>query len=244
VALVTGASAGIGAAICRVLAEGGMKVVGCARRIEKIEELAKAQPGIIPYKCDLTSDSDIIKMYEWIESNSDLGKVDVCVPNAGFAASSSLLEGNPSEWRGMSEVNIIALNHCTQLAVRSMIKHKIDDGQVIFVNSMSGHRVAGGSKFYSATKFAVTALLEGWRMELFNQEETKHIRVAQISPGLVETEFSFVMNKGNEDKAESLYKSIQCLQAQDMADHVKYILETPKHVQITDILVRPTEQKS
>ena len=134
---------------------------------------------------------------------------------------------------------------------------------------MSGHRVAGGSKFYSATKFAVTALLEGWRMEvgrpsryssfnetlysasklflyfqLFNQEETKHIRVAQISPGLVETEFSFVMNKGNEDKAESLYKSIQCLQAQDMADHVKYILETPKHVQITDILVRPTEQKS
>ena len=80
--------------------------------------------------------------------------------------------------------------------------------------------------------------------QLFNQEETKHIRVAQISPGLVETEFSFVMNKGNEDKAESLYKSIQCLQAQDMADHVKYILETPKHVQITDILVRPTEQKS
>ena len=81
-------------------------------------------------------------------------------------------------------------------------------------------------------------------LQLFNQEETKHIRVAQISPGLVETEFSFVMNKGNERKAEDTYKSIQCLQAEDMADHVKYILHTPKHVQITDILVRPTEQKS
>ena len=81
-------------------------------------------------------------------------------------------------------------------------------------------------------------------LQLFNQEETKHIRVAQISPGLVETEFSFVMNKGNKRKAEDTYKSIQCLQAEDMADHVKYILHTPKHVQITDILVRPTEQKS
>ena len=68
--------------------------------------------------------------------------------------------------------------------------------------------------------------------------------MAQISPGLVETEFAFAMNKGSEGKAESLYKSIKCLQAEDMADHVKYILETPKHVQITDILVRPTEQKS
>merc|ERR1719150_3447668 len=107
---------------------------------------------------------------------------------------------------------------------------------------MAGHRVAAmSSKFYTATKYAVSALLEGWRLELFNQEETKHIRVAQISPGLVETEFSFVMNAGNKRKAEDTYKSIQCLQAEDMADHVKYILHTPKHVQITDILVRPTE---
>ena len=68
--------------------------------------------------------------------------------------------------------------------------------------------------------------------------------MAQISPGLVETEFSFVMNQGNPGKAEATYKSIKCLQAEDMADHVKYILETPKHVQVTDILVRPTEQKS
>ena len=81
-------------------------------------------------------------------------------------------------------------------------------------------------------------------IQLFNQEETRHIRVAQISPGLVETEFAFAMNKGDEGKAEDLYKSIKCLQAKDIADHVKYVLETPKHVQITDIHVRPTEQKS
>ena len=78
--------------------------------------------------------------------------------------------------------------------------------------------------------------------QLFNQEETKHIRVAQISPGLVETEFAFAMNAGDETgKAEALYRSIQCLQARDVADSVKYVLETPRHVQITDIHVRPTE---
>ena len=93
VAVVTGASAGIGASICRVLAGEGMKVVGCARRIDKIEELARARPGITPYRCDLTSDSDIVGMFEWIEANPELGKVDVCIPNAGLAASSSLLEG-------------------------------------------------------------------------------------------------------------------------------------------------------
>ena len=82
-----------------------------------------------------------------------------------------------------------------------------------------------------------------FNFQLFNQEETKHIRVAQISPGLVETEFSFVMNQENPGKAEATYKSIKCLQAADMANLVKYILEKPKHVQVTDILVRPTEQK-
>ena len=92
-AVVTGASAGIGAAVCGLLAEHGMKVVGCARRIDKIEELARARPGITPYRCDLTSDADIAGMFEWIEANPELGKVDVCIPNAGLAASSSLLEG-------------------------------------------------------------------------------------------------------------------------------------------------------
>ena len=139
-----------------------------------------------------------------------------------------------------------ALNLCTQLAVKSMLKHKVDDGQIIMINSMSGHRVpnmAGGkTRFYSATKFAVTALLEGWRQEV-RESGKNNIRVAQLSPGVVETEFALVMNGGDKGKADKLYRSMECLTAEDMADSVKFILEAHPRMQIHDILVRPTSQR-
>lgn len=250
VAVVTGASAGIGAAIAKLLCQNGMKVVACARRIEKIQEIfgseeTKAKQLLHPYKCDLENFDEIRTMFEWIENEPELGRVDICIPNAGLSANTSLLDGNVDEWRQMLNVNVIALNLCTQLAVRSMIKHKIDDGQIVMLNSMSGHRVPTGSptKFYSATKFAVTALLEGWRQEI-RALGPNHIRVAQVSPGVVETEFSFAMNPGKPEKAEKLYSSMLCIQAKDIADSVLHIIAAPIHVQIHDILVRPTEQAS
>lgn len=113
------------------------------------------------------------------------------------------------------------------------------------INSLSGHRVPLGAhktRFYSASKFAVTALCEGWRQEL--RGLGKNIRVGQLSPGVVETEFALAMNAGDKSKADELYASMDCLQAQDMANCVKFILEAPERMQIHDILVRPTQQVS
>merc|ERR1712008_153919 len=169
VAVVTGASVGIGAAISKLLCQNGMKVVGCARRVEKIQEIKDdGFPTLYPYKCDMTKEQEIMDMFKWVEEHPELGKVDVCIPNAGYSKDKCLLDGTMDEWRGMLEVNVLSLQLCTQLAIKSMLKNKIDDGQVILVNSMSGHRVAPSAKtrFYTATKFAVTALLEGWRQEM------------------------------------------------------------------------------
>merc|ERR1712156_596929 len=213
VALVTGASAGIGAEISKILCQNGMKVVGCARRVENIQQIKNESEcdTLYPYKCDMTKEKDIKEM---------------------------------DEWRAMLDVNVLSLQLCTQLAIESMLKNEIDDGQVILVNSMSGHRVApvpgGKTRFYTATKFAVTALLEGWRQEV-RELGNNNIRVSQLSPGVVETEFAEKMS--NKENAEKLYKSMDCLTAGDMADCLKFILSAHPRMQIHDILVRPTTQK-
>jgi len=247
VALVTGASAGIGAAITKVLLEAGMKVVGCARRIELIEEFASewdSLPGkLFPYKCDLESEQDIVTMFKWIADNKDLGKIDVCINNAGMSTSETLLEGKYENWKKMMSINVIALCLCTKLSIESMQANNINDGHIVMISSMSGHRVppSPSTRFYSATKFAVNGLIEGWRQSV--RELKSQIRISGLSPGLVETEFSEAMT-GDKDKAKKLYESISCLQAVDMAESVKFILSAPPHVQIHDILVRPTEQVS
>merc|ERR1712226_539844 len=218
-----------------------MKVVGCARRLKKVEELAKENSNIFPVKCDVGNEDDVTQMFEWIESNPNLGKVDICIPNAGFSSNGTLMEGCVADWKTMLDVNVVGLNHCTQLAIKSMLKNKITDGQIVMVNSMSGHRVAPGKlRFYSATKFAVTGLLEGWRQELRAMDPPNNIRVAQLCPGLVKTEFQDVaFGKDNTVFAGDN----QPLVAEDMANSIKFIIEAPPHVQIHDIMVRPTYQK-
>lgn len=245
VAVVTGASAGIGAAICKLLCRHGMKVVGCARRVEKVQELIDRDgcKQLYPYKCDLSNSEEVCHMFEWIENNPNLGKVDVCIANAGMAYDNSLLEGTVTEWKQMLDINVIALNQCTQLAIKSMLKHNIDDGHVIMVNGMAGHRISGTwTLFYGATKFAVTGLLEGWRQEVRSLGNNNNIRISQLSPGIVETEFAQVMYNGDREKANQIFSSFKCMETVDMANSIKYMLEQPTHVQVHDILVRPTQQ--
>jgi len=248
VAVVTGASAGIGAAIAKSLVKAGMLVVGCARREERIAELAgnlKGEKGkLLPRKCDMRNEEEIRAMFAWVESHPDLGRVDVCINNAGLSTAQTLTEGTMEGWRQMLDVNVLALCLCTQLSIKSMTKHGVDDGQVIMVSSFSGHRVPPNpsTRFYAATKFAVTGLLEGWRQEV--RDSGTNIRVAAISPGLVETEFQSAMYPDDPARAAAITSSLPCLQAEDMADAVTYILSTPKHMQIHDILIRPTQQRS
>lgn len=170
--------------------------------------------------------------------------VDVCINNAGLAHPEPLLSGKTELWRNMIDVNVIAMSICTREAYQSMKERNVDDGHIININSMSGHRVAPNSAihFYAATKYAVTALTEGLRQEL--RESQTHIRATSVSPGLVETEFAFRLHNNDPEKAAATYESLKCLKAEDLANAVVYILSAPSHVQIGDLQIRPTAQLS
>ncbi|XP_066958205.1 dehydrogenase/reductase SDR family member 11-like [Macrobrachium rosenbergii] len=240
VALVTGASCGIGAAICRELVKAGMIVVGAARNVERIEALSedlKGNPGtLFAVKCDLTKDGDVENLFSVIKEKYK--GVDICINNAGMSYSNSLLDGNTKEWREVIDLNVVALCLCTKLAVKSMQERGVDDGHIIHVSSICGHYVLPVNclHFYIATKFAVTALTEGLRQEL--RDLNSKIRVSAISPGLVETEF--VTRQRGEEEGRKAYAAEPCLQSEDVAASVCHIISAPPHVQVHDLIVRPT----
>ncbi|XP_013772397.1 dehydrogenase/reductase SDR family member 11-like [Limulus polyphemus] len=246
VALVTGASVGIGAEICRVFVKHGMKVVGCARDVDKIrsiceqEDIKSAKGSLMPIKCDLTKENEILSMFE--EIRKTYGCVDLCINNAGISEiNTTLLEGDTDSWRRMLEVNVIGLCICTRESVKLMRENNINDGQIIHISSMSAYRIApGGFAFYSGTKSMVKALAEGLRNEL--RAAKSGIRVACISPGMVDTEFHKRLFKDNPEEAKRRVSQFTCLKAEDIARAVVNILEMQPHVDINDILIRPTEQ--
>lgn len=245
VALVTGASSGIGAAICRELVKYGITVVGVARNVNKIraiarEEAVESSPGhLFGIKCDLTNEDDILAVFAKIRD--DFGRIDICINNAGFSSNTSLINGHTDDWRNMMEVNVMALCVCTRETLKLMKEKNIHTGQIIHISSMSGHRIPSSNlSFYSGTKHMVQALAEGLRQEL--RAMKSRIRVACISPGLVETGFAVRLFEDAE-KAQELYRSIQCLQPTDIAESVVYILSTSPRVDVSDILIRPVEQE-
>ncbi|XP_044926240.1 dehydrogenase/reductase SDR family member 11 isoform X1 [Mustela putorius furo] len=243
-ALVTGASGGIGAAVARALVQQGLKVVGCARTMGNIEELAAecksaGYPGtLIPHRCDLSSEEDILSMFSAVRSQHSC--VDICINNAGLARPDTLLSGSTSGWKDMFNVNVLGLSICAQEAYQSMKERKVDDGHIININSMYGHQVSPHSviHFYSATKYAVTALTEGLRQEL--REAQTHIRATCISPEVVETQFAFKLHDKDPEKAAATYERIKCLKPEDVAEAVLYVLSTPPHVQVSLVLTAPT----
>lgn len=242
VALVTGASSGIGHAIALKLAQEGYRLALCARRLERLEELQAKLTAMgteaITQLVDLRQESDILAFFRAIRQR--WGGVDVLINNAGLGHKQSLLDGDTEAWRDMLEVNVLALCICTREATRDM-RQRGGKGHVVHISSMSGHRVPGGSGMYSATKFAVRSLTEGLRQEL--RQAGLDIRVSSISPGFVETEFAARYHQ-SEEKAETLYSQFPVLQPDDIANAVIYMLNQPEHVQIHDMLVRPTQQPS
>ncbi len=236
VALVTGASSGIGEAVARRLAADGMRVVAVARRRGRLEALAASHEAITPMAYDLRDEGAIAGLFEAIRR--DLGGVDVLVNNAGLGRSASLLTGDTASWREMLEVNVLALCVCTREAIADM-RRRGDDGYVIHVSSMAAYRVPPGAAVYSATKFAVRSLTEGLRVEL--REAGSDIRVTAISPGFVETEFAEVFHRDPAATAAT-YGHFKVLEPGDIADMVAFALASPPHMQLHDLLVRPTDQ--
>lgn len=237
IALVTGASSGIGTAIAERLVERGMRVALVARREERLSALAQrldpAGTQTWVHAADLRKEDEIERMFEALRAH--WGGADVLINNAGLGHPAPLLDGSAQHWKEMWEVNVLALALCTQRAVEDM-RRRGDQGYVINISSMSGHRVKGGS-MYSATKHAVRALTEGLRLELFEQKS--RVRVTAISPGFVETGFHEVWT-GKAD--HDVYSRFKVLEARDIADAVDYVLSVPPHVQPHDILLRTIEQ--
>ena len=242
VALVTGASAGIGAATVTRLLQEGMLVAGCARRMERVGDImAEADPDgqrSMALAVDLRDLGQIGAMFDTIRGR--WGGVDAMINNAGLGHMAPLLDGDAEHWREMLDVNVLALCVCTREAVSDM-RRRGDDGHVIHVSSMAGHRVPGGSGVYSATKYAVRSLTEGLRQEL--RAAGSRIRVGALSPGFVETEFASLYHRSDE-VARDVYSRFKVLEAGDMADAIVYMLGSPEHMQIHDLLIRPTQQPS
>uniref|UniRef100_A0A8D8QFP6 Dehydrogenase/reductase SDR family member 11 n=1 Tax=Cacopsylla melanoneura TaxID=428564 RepID=A0A8D8QFP6_9HEMI len=178
-AVVTGASAGIGAAICKALVREGMTVVGLARREENIQKIAKEleqYPGKLhARKVDLKNEKEILAFFQWIKET--FKGVHLMVNNAGLVGKAPLTSGDSDIWRNIYEVNVLALNICTREAVQSMFANNIDDGYIININSISGHRLLpmDGHAMYAASKHGVTILTDALRRELVNKKS--HIKV-------------------------------------------------------------------
>lgn len=245
VALVTGGSIGIGASIVRRLASHGLKVVVCARRIELVQDISEDDVGasgeFCPVKCDVRCESDILDLFQFIRDK--YGRLDICLCNAGLARQNTLAQGVTEHWREMLDVNVLGTCICTREAVKLMKETGIDDGHIIHMNGLLGHRVMSSQMtFYAATKHAIRALTEGLRRELV--EAKSSIRVSSVSPAFVETDFHqrSLAHKPEDKSSDFVFPCKKILQADDIAEAVVYILSAKPHVQVNDIIMRPVGQ--
>ncbi|XP_049800222.1 farnesol dehydrogenase-like [Schistocerca nitens] len=229
VALVTGASAGIGAAIVQALLKEGLTVVGMARRVEKIKELElNGAPGQLhAIAGDVSDEGSILSVFKWIKDN--LGGVDVLINNAATFPVNEPIDGKTEDWKSILDVNVLGLSICTREAVQDMLSRGVDDGFIIHIGSLAGHVPPhlAGSAMYAASKHAVKVLLEGLRKDLIAL--SSQIRVGQISPGLVDTE-GVRKTLPQLDLPEEVKES-PFLRPGDIADAVVYMLSRHPRVQ-------------
>ncbi|XP_013406455.1 dehydrogenase/reductase SDR family member 11 [Lingula anatina] len=228
VALVTGASKGIGAAIARALVKSGMVVVGCARHVEDMQktatDLQDEKGSLIPMKCDLTKTEEIESMFQKIKEQ--LGGVDVCVNNAGVDLFLNCKTGSLSDTKTMYELNVFAVITVSQLTIQSIQERNKYDGHIINMSSVCDSTVHEDSSchMHTPTKCALKAFTEGLRHEL-RQEKTK-IRTTVISPGLVDTP------QARADIDDNLFCPETCLQPDDVAAAVTFALSAPSCVNV------------
>ncbi|XP_022183734.1 farnesol dehydrogenase-like [Myzus persicae] len=239
VAIVTGASAGIGAAIVVKLAESGVHVVAIARRENALKELAesvtdKSYGTIYTKVCDVTNEQAVKDVFSWVDST--LGGPSILINNAGVAKVSSLLNGKLEDWEETFDLNVLALSVCSREAYKSMTKNKID-GHIIQINSIAGHGLTPyfGFKMYNASKNAVTILCDGLRHEL--QLTGSKIKVSSVSPGPVRTDMLADVRKIITDRSTV---DTTFLQVEDVANAVITSLATPPNVLIAEMTIIPT----
>lgn len=240
-ALITGATSGIGEACARKFAEGGYNLILTARRAEKLAGI-KAQLEAKGTKVrtlvfdvrDAEAAKQVIGSLE-----AEWQTIDVLINNAGLALGlEKEYEGDPEDWNTMIDTNIKGLLTMTRLIVPAMIER--NEGHVINIGSVAGDAAYAGGNVYCATKAAVKTITDGLRIDVAESA----VRVTNVKPGLVETNFSNVRFHGDNARAENVYKGIVPLTGADIADVAFYAASAPKHVQIAEVLVLATHQGS
>ncbi|ASQ45929.1 SDR family oxidoreductase [Legionella clemsonensis] len=239
--LVTGASSGIGEACARLFASKGAKLILCARRTERIEQLASElnrfnNVDCLPVSLDVRFKENVEQVL--LPLPSAWQEIDVLINNAGLALSSdSIQEGSLENWDRMIDTNVKGLLYISRCILPGMMER--GRGHIVNVGSIAGQECYPGGNVYCATKHAVRAITKSMRLDLLGSP----IRITEIAPGAVETEFSEV-RWGNRKKAQAFYEDFTPLLAEDIADAVYYCITRPPHVDIAEMTVMPTVQAS
>lgn len=232
VAVITGASSGIGAASARALAQAGYEVILGARRLDKLAKVA-ADCGGTAQSLDVTDPESVKDFAAKVE------RCDLLINNAGGAlGSDSVLESKEEDWLWMFETNVLGTLRMTQALLPKLLDS--GDGQVINIGSIAAREPYRGGAGYNSAKHAVAAMTRVLRIEMLG----KPLRVCEIDPGMVETDFSLVRFGGDQEKADAVYRGVRPLSPEDVADTVRWVATRPSHVNVDQILMLARDQTS
>lgn len=238
IACITGASSGIGWATSKALANLGYALILCGRRRERLEELQSSisSPTIL-LTFDVRNWSEVESAFSSLPN--EWKNIDVLINNAGNAHGlSAIQDGALEDWDAMMLGNVNGLLYVSKMVIPEMIRRQM--GHIINLSSIAGKQTYANGNVYCASKAAVEALSQGMRIDL----NTFNIKVSNIAPGAVNTEFSSVRFKGDVERANSVYQGFTPLVAEDVADLIAYIVSCPSHVNIADVTILPTAQAS
>jgi NADP-dependent 3-hydroxy acid dehydrogenase YdfG len=239
VAVITGASSGIGEATAEALAAEGASVVIAARRRERLEDLVERISGdggkAVAVECDITDEEqahDLIR-----QAKDEFGRVDILVNNAGVMQLSEVEKGLSNEWRTMFEVNVLGLLYVTDAAIETMKEQ--GSGHLVNISSLASRGTRPALGVYSGTKMAVNGISEALRQELLEDD----IRVTMVEPGAVETELpEHITDEEARQGLNTMLEQLEPLRAEDIANAITYVVTQPQRVSINEILIRPSQQ--
>lgn len=235
---VTGATAGIGQATARLLASKGYRLIISGRRKDRLEKLANELNKVSETLAICMDIRDRDAVFKAVKQLSDEWKnIDILINNAGLAVGlDPVHEGDPDDWDRMIDTNIKGVLNMLKAVTPSMIERK--KGHIIQISSIASKEVYPNGNVYCATKHALDAITRSIRMELLPY----YIKVSSIHPGMVETEFSLVRFKGDAKRAANVYRPIEALKPEDVANSILYCLNAPEHVSIHELVVMPAAQ--